>query len=45
MQEESTTIKVRKVTRDRICKLGNMNDSFDEVLNKLVDNYEKTHNV
>ncbi len=34
-----TTVKVRKATRDRLAKLGNKTETFDDIINKLIDCY------
>lgn len=39
--EETTTINVRKSTRDRLRRLGNMNDTYDDVIDRMADMYEK----
>jgi hypothetical protein len=36
-----TSLKVRKATRDRLGKLGNKTETYDDVLNRLMDFYEK----
>jgi hypothetical protein len=36
-----TTIRVKKITRDRLEKYGYKSDSFDYILNKLMDNAKK----
>lgn len=39
--EEPTSICVKNKTRDRLLKSGNMADSFDSVLNKILDVYDE----
>lgn len=39
--EEPTSICVKTKTRDRILGHGNMSDSFDTVLNRLLDVYDE----
>jgi len=34
---EYTTISIKKKTKDRLIKYGRMNESFDELLNRLLD--------
>jgi hypothetical protein len=34
-----TSLKVRKATRDRLGKLGNKTETYDDVLNRLIDFY------
>jgi len=36
-----TTVKVRKATRDRLARLGNKTETFDDVINRLMQFYEK----
>jgi len=36
-----TSLKVRKATRDRLGKLGNKTETYDDLLNRLMDFYEK----
>jgi hypothetical protein len=36
-----TSLKVRKATRDRLGKLGNKTETYDDLLNRLMDSYEK----
>jgi hypothetical protein len=36
-----TSLKVRKATRDRLAKFGNKSETFDQVINRLMDSYEK----
>ena len=37
-----TSLKVRKATRDRLAKLGNKTETYDDLLNRLMDSYSKT---
>ena len=37
------TIKITNETHARLLKHGNMDDSFDDGINRPVDHYEKTH--
>jgi len=32
-----TSLKVREVTRDRFAKLGNKSETFDQIINRLID--------
>ena len=34
-----TSLKVRKATRDRLGKLGNKTETYDDVVNRLIDFY------
>jgi hypothetical protein len=36
-----TSLKIRKATRDRLGKIGNKTETYDDVLNRLMDFYEK----
>ena len=36
-----TSLKVRKATRDRLGKLGNKTETYDDILNRLIDFYEE----
>jgi len=36
-----TTVKVQKKTRDRLAKLGNKTETFDDVIIRLIYFYEK----
>lgn len=36
-----TTVKVQKKTRDRLTKLGNKSETFDDIINRLVNFYVK----
>jgi hypothetical protein len=36
-----TSLKVRKKTRDRLASIGNKAETFDDVINRLIDFYEK----
>jgi hypothetical protein len=36
------TLKIEVSTRERLKKLGCMDDTFDSVINMLLDHYEKT---
>lgn len=35
-----TTVKIEMTTRDRLAQLGRKNDSFDAIINKLLDEHE-----
>ncbi|GEM_PF-6587440 len=35
-----TTVKIEMTTRDRLAHLGRKNDSFDTIINKLIDEHE-----
>jgi len=36
-----TTLKVKKVTRDRLAKIGNKTETFDDIIQRLIDFYKK----
>jgi len=40
-EEEITTIRVHKATRDRLASLCNKDETFDQAINKLIDVFEK----
>ena len=35
-----TTLKVEKTTRDRLAKHGEKDDTFDDIINKILDEVE-----
>ena len=37
----TTTIRVKRNTKKRLEEIGKKNDSFDDIINKLLDNYDK----
>jgi hypothetical protein len=37
---EMTSIKVKKATRDRLSDFGKKSETYDDVLNKLMDAYK-----
>jgi len=41
--DDITSLKVRKATRDRLGKLGNKTETYDDLLNRLMDSYSKTN--
>jgi hypothetical protein len=40
-----TSLKVRKATRDRLAKVGNKAETFDDVINRLLDFYQRSHSA
>jgi hypothetical protein len=36
-----TTVKVQKKTRDRLTRLGNKSETYDDIINRLMNFYEK----
>ena len=43
MTDKITTIRVRESTRDKIASLGNVNQSMEDVLQMLIQNYESSN--
>jgi len=39
--EEMKTVEIKKTTFDRLNDLKKIDESFDKVLNKLLDNYDE----
>ena len=37
MEDEKTTILIRKSTRDELKKLGQKGDEYDEIIRRLID--------
>ncbi len=37
----TTSIKLQTNTRDRLVELGKKNESYDTIINKLIDEHEK----
>lgn len=40
-EKKYTSIRVRTQTKERLAKLGKKDDSYDYIINKLIDFYEK----
>lgn len=40
MPKDTTTIRVHRDTKERLEKHGHMNESFDELLNRILDSLE-----
>jgi len=40
--EEITTMKIKKSTLEKIKKIGNMGDSYNDVIERLIKYYEET---
>ena len=38
-----TTLKVMKKTRDRLAKFGRKSETYDEILTKLMNFWERNH--
>jgi len=34
-----TTVKLQKKTRDRLAVIGNKTETYDDIINKLIDSY------
>jgi hypothetical protein len=41
MTDDKTTMKVEKSTRDRLADLGKKGESFDTIINRVLDEYQK----
>lgn len=41
MGEEETTIRVKVKTRDDLAVLGNKDDTFDDIIRRLIESYKK----
>ena len=41
MLEEDTTIRLKRKTRERLARLGNKDESFDDIVQRLLDFYER----
>ena len=39
---ETHIIKVKRVTYDKLCKLGKYNDTMDDIINRLMSKNKKT---
>lgn len=39
---EITSLKVKKATRDRLAKIGAKAETFDDIINRLIDSCEKS---
>jgi len=37
---ESTTIQLKKTTRERLAKLGTVSSTYDSVINQIITHYE-----
>jgi len=40
-QMPQTSIKIQMSTRDRLVELGKKNESYDTIINKLVDSFQE----
>ena len=36
-----TTVKIMKRTRDRLAKIGSKSETYDDVINRLIEFFEK----
>lgn len=43
-EKKYTSIRVRVQTKERLAKLGKKDDSYDYIINKLIDFYEEKNN-
>jgi hypothetical protein len=41
--KDITTIQIRRETRQRIGKLGSMNETYDDFINRILDHWEQSH--
>lgn len=40
-----TTIKIRKETRDRLAELGSKRETYDQIINRLMEFYKKSRGM
>jgi len=40
---DKTNIQISLKNRERLIKLGSKNDSYDDILDRVLDEYEKLH--
>lgn len=45
LDEELTTITLKKKTRDQFRKVGNKGESWDDLINRVLDEHEKNIKV
>jgi len=43
LEQNATTIKILKSTRERLADLGKKQDTYDEIVNRLIDAYLKNN--
>jgi len=43
--DELTSIKLRRETRDKLRSLGRKGESYDQIINKLIESYLERCNV
>jgi hypothetical protein len=41
--KDIATIQIRKSTRQRLGKLGSMNETYDDFINRILDHWEQSH--
>lgn len=41
LEQDATTVKILKSTRERLADLGKKQDTYDEIINRLIDAYLK----
>lgn len=41
---QKTTIQIDKTTQEKLKKVGTMNDTYDSLINKLIDEHERLKN-
>ena len=39
----TTTIRIKRTTKKKLENLGKKTDSFDDIINKLIENYDPLH--
>lgn len=42
MTNEKTNIQVKRSTRDRLAELGSKKDTYDDIINRLIEHYEQS---
>jgi ClpP class serine protease len=41
--KDIATIQIRKNTRERLGKLGSMNETYDDFIKRILDHWEQSH--
>jgi hypothetical protein len=41
--KDIATIQIHKSTRQRLGKLGSMNETYDDFINRILDHWEQSH--
>jgi hypothetical protein len=42
-EKDIATIQIHKSTRQRLGKLGSMNETYDDFINRILDHWEQSH--